>query len=311
MHMHKLALALLLAGMTSGIAQAEEAAKPEQAAAKAGASVDTLKKIKDNGVIVVGHRESSVPFSYYDNQQKVVGYSQDYSNLIVDAIKKKLNAPDLQVKLIPITSQNRIPLLQNGTFDFECGSTTNNLERQQQAAFSNTIFVVGTRLLTKKGSEVKDFKDLAGKPVVVTSGTTSEVLLNKLNEKDKMDMRIISAKDHGDSFRTLESGRAVAFMMDDALLAGERAKAKKPDQWEIVGAPQSQEAYGCMMRKNDPAFKALLDETIATAQTSGVAEKSFDRWFKNPIPPKNLNLNFSLSDEMKVLFKAPNDKALN
>lgn len=304
MHMRKLALALLLAGMASGVAQAEEAAK-------ADASADTLKKIKDNGVIVVGHRESSVPFSYYDNQQKVVGYSQDYSNLIVDAIKKKLNAPDLQVKLIPITSQNRIPLLQNGTFDFECGSTTNNLERQQQAAFSNTIFVVGTRLLTKKGSEVKDFKDLAGKPVVVTSGTTSEVLLNKLNEKDKMNMRIISAKDHGDSFRTLESGRAVAFMMDDALLAGERAKAKKPDQWDIVGTPQSQEAYGCMLRKNDPAFKALLDETIASAQTSGVAEKSFDRWFKNPIPPKNLNLNFSLSDEMKALFKAPNDKALN
>lgn len=309
MHMRKLALALLLAGMASSVAQAEEAAA--QPAAKAEASVDTLKKIKDSGVIVVGHRESSVPFSYYDNQQKVVGYAQDYSDLIVDAVKKKLNAPDLQVKLIPITSQNRIPLLQNGTFDFECGSTTNNLERQQQASFSNTIFVVGTRLLTKKGSEVKDFKDLAGKTVVVTSGTTSEVLLNKLNEKDNLNMRIISAKDHGDSFRTLESGRAVAFMMDDALLAGERAKAKKPDQWDIVGTAQSQEAYGCMMRKNDPAFKALLDETIATAQTSGVAEKSFDRWFKNPIPPKNLNLNFSLSDEMKALFKAPNDKALN
>ncbi|CNE97932.1 glutamate/aspartate ABC transporter substrate-binding protein [Yersinia mollaretii] len=309
MHMRKLALALLLAGMASSVAQAEEAAA--QPAAKAEASVDTLKKIKDSGVIVVGHRESSVPFSYYDNQQKVVGYAQDYSDLIVDAVKKKLNAPDLQVKLIPITSQNRIPLLQNGTFDFECGSTTNNLERQQQASFSNTIFVVGTRLLTKKGSEVKDFKDLAGKTVVVTSGTTSEVLLNKLNEKDNLNMRIISAKDHGDSFRTLESGRAVAFMMDDALLAGERAKAKKPDQWDIVGTAQSQEAYGCMLRKNDPAFKALLDETIATAQTSGVAEKSFDRWFKNPIPPKNLNLNFSLSDEMKALFKAPNDKALN
>ncbi|CQQ18294.1 glutamate/aspartate ABC transporter substrate-binding protein [Yersinia mollaretii] len=309
MHMRKLALALLLAGIASSVAQAEEAAA--QPAAKAEASVDTLKKIKDSGVIVVGHRESSVPFSYYDNQQKVVGYAQDYSDLIVDAVKKKLNAPDLQVKLIPITSQNRIPLLQNGTFDFECGSTTNNLERQQQASFSNTIFVVGTRLLTKKGSEVKDFKDLAGKTVVVTSGTTSEVLLNKLNEKDNLNMRIISAKDHGDSFRTLESGRAVAFMMDDALLAGERAKAKKPDQWDIVGTAQSQEAYGCMLRKNDPAFKALLDETIATAQTSGVAEKSFDRWFKNPIPPKNLNLNFSLSDEMKALFKAPNDKALN
>ena len=301
MQLRKLTAAMLAMGLCAGLAHAEDAP----------AAGSTLDKIAKNGVIVVGHRESSVPFSYYDNTQKVVGYSQDYSNAIVEAVKKKLNKPDLQVKLIPITSQNRIPLLQNGTFDFECGSTTNNLERQQQAAFSNTIFVVGTRLLTKKGSEVKDFKDLAGKAVVVTSGTTSEVLLNKLNEKDKMNMRIISAKDHGDSFRTLESGRAVAFMMDDALLAGERAKAKKPDQWEIVGTPQSQEAYGCMLRKNDPAFKALLDETIATAQTGGVAEKSFDRWFKNPIPPKNLNLNFSLSDEMKALFKAPNDKALN
>lgn len=144
-------------------------------------------------MIVVGHRESSVPFSYYDNQQKVVGYSQDYSNAIIEAVKKKLNKPDLQVKLIPITSQNRIPLLQNGTFDFECGSTTNNVE-PKQAAFSDTIFVVGTRLLTKKGGDIKDFADLKGKAVVVTSGTTSEVLLNKLNEEQKMNMRIISAK---------------------------------------------------------------------------------------------------------------------
>lgn len=262
-------------------------------------------------MIVVGHRESSVPFSYYDNNQKVVGYSQDYSNEIVDAVKKKLNKPNLEVKLIPITSQNRIPLLQNGTYDFECGSTTNNLERQKQAAFSNTIFVVGTRLLTKNDSGVKDFADLAGKNVVVTSGTTSEILLNKLNDEKNMKMRIISAKDHGDSFRTLESGRAVAFMMDDALLAGERAKAKKPDIWDIVGKPQTEEAYGCMLRKDDPQFKALVDETIAKAQTSGTAEKSFDRWFNQPIPPKNLNLKFTLSDEMKELFKSPNDKALN
>ena len=238
----------------------------------------------------------------------MVGYSQDYSNQIVDAVKKQLNMPNLQVKMLPITSQNRIPLLQNGTFDFECGSTTNNAERQQQAAFSNTIFVVGTRLLVKKGGDIKDFKDLAGKPVVVTSGTTSEILLNKLNEKDNMKMRIISAKDHGDSFRTLESGRAVAFMMDDALLAGERAKAKKPDQWEIVGTPQSHEAYGCMLRKNDPAFKKLMDETIAKAQTSGEAAKSYERWFNQPIPPKNMNMNFALSDDMKALFKAPNDQ---
>ncbi|HHR5955424.1 TPA: amino acid ABC transporter substrate-binding protein [Providencia alcalifaciens] len=297
MRISKLVLTMMLLGATCAV-QAEELN-------------GTLKKIKDNGVIVVGHRESSVPFSYYDNNQKVVGYSQDYSNLIVDAVKKKLNMPDLQVKLIPITSQNRIPLLQNGTFDFECGSTTNNLERQKQAAFSNTIFVVGTRLLAKKDSGIKDFADLAGKNVVVTSGTTSEVILNKLNDEKNMKMRIISAKDHGDSFRTLESGRAVAFMMDDALLAGERAKAKQPDTWEIVAKPQTEEAYGCMLRKDDPQFKALVDDTISTAQKSGAAEKSFDRWFNQPIPPKNLNLKFTLSDEMKALFKSPNDKALN
>lgn len=301
MQMRKLALSILLIGMSSTMVHAADDQKSE-------ATSDTLQKIKNNGVIVVGHRESSVPFSYYDNAQKVVGYSQDYSNQIVDAVKKQLNMPNLQVKMLPITSQNRIPLLQNGTFDFECGSTTNNAERQQQAGFSNTIFVVGTRLLVKKGGDIKDFKDLAGKPVVVTSGTTSEILLNKLNEKDNMKMRIISAKDHGDSFRTLESGRAVAFMMDDALLAGERAKAKKPDQWEIVGTPQSHEAYGCMLRKNDPAFKKLMDETIAKAQTSGEAAKWYERWFNQPIPPKNMNMNFALSDDMKALFKAPNDQ---
>lgn len=293
---------LVLSVLVTGAALASAAVSAEELAG-------TLKKINDSGVIVVGHRESSVPFSYYDNQQNVVGYSQDYSNHIVDAVKKTLNKPDLQVKLIPVTSQNRIPLLQNGTFDFECGSTTNNLARQQQAAFSNTIFVVGTRLLTGKDSGIKDFADLAGKNVVVTSGTTSEMLLNKLNDEKQMKMRIISAKDHGDAFRTLESGRAVAFMMDDALLAGERAKAKKPDNWVIVGTPQSEEAYGCMLRKDDPQFKALTDKTVSDAQTSGEAEKSYTRWFKQPIPPKNLNLNFELSDEMKGLFKAPNDKA--
>jgi glutamate/aspartate transport system substrate-binding protein len=298
MQIRKVALSLLLLSAAAGAAQAEDLS-------------GTLKKINDNDVIVVGHRESSVPFSYYDNQQKVVGYSQAYSNAIVEAIKAKLNKPDLQVKMIPITSQNRIPLLQNGTYDFECGSTTNNLERQKQAAFSNTIFVIGTRLLVKKGGPIKDFTDLKGKTVVVTSGTTSEVLLHKLNDEKKMEMRIISAKDHGDSFRTLETGRAVAFMMDDALLAGERAKAKKPDNWEILGTPQSKEAYGCMLRKEDPQFKTLVDDTIVKAQSSGQAEKWFDTWFKQPIPPKNLNMNFALSDDMKALFKEPNDKALN
>ena len=269
----------------------------------------TLKKIRDAGAISVGHRESSIPFSYYDDQNAVVGYSQDLAMLVVEAIKKKLNMPNLQVKLIPVTSQNRIPLVQNGTVDIESGSTTNNLERQQQVAFSDTIFIIGTRLLVKKDSGIQDFPDLKGKNVVVTAGTTSERLLREMNEKQGMQMNIISAKDHGESFLTLQSGRAVAFMLDDALLAGERAKARKPADWVIVGTPQSKEAYGMMMPKGDAQFKALVDETIAKAETSGDAEKLYQKWFKSPIPPKGLNLDLPLSDDMKQLFKSPNDKA--
>ncbi|AIO23906.1 MULTISPECIES: glutamate/aspartate ABC transporter substrate-binding protein [Burkholderia] len=271
----------------------------------------TLKKIKDTGVISLGHRESSIPFSYYDQNQQVVGYSREFQLKVVDAVKKKLNLPNLQVKNIPVTSQNRIPLVQNGTVDIECGSTTNNTERQQQAAFSDTIFVIGTRLMTKKDSGVKDFADLKGKTVVTTAGTTSERLLRKMNNDKQLGMNIISAKDHGDSFNTLESGRAVAFMMDDALLAGERAKAKQPGEWVIVGTPQSEEAYGCMMRKGDADFKKVVDDAISQVEKSGEAAKIYAKWFENPIPPKGLNLNFPLSDSMKKLYANPNDKALD
>jgi glutamate/aspartate transport system substrate-binding protein len=269
----------------------------------------TLKKIKDAGTISVGHRESSVPFSYYDDKNQVVGYSQDLVMKVVDAVKQKLNLPNLQVKLIPVTSQNRIPLIQNGTIDIESGSTTNNLERQKQVNFSNTMFIIGTRLLVKKDSPIKDFPDLKGKNVVVTAGTTSERLIREMNEKDAMGMNIISAKDHGESFLTLQSGRAAAFMLDDALLAGERAKARNPNDWVIVGTPQSKEAYGMMLTKGDTQFKKLIDDTIANVQTSGEAEKLYNKWFMSPIPPKGLNLNLPLSDDMKQLFKSPNDKA--
>ncbi|TAM05522.1 MAG: glutamate/aspartate ABC transporter substrate-binding protein [Paraburkholderia sp.] len=271
----------------------------------------TLKKIKDTGVITLGHRESSIPFSYYDDKQNVIGYSQDYALKIVDAVKQKLNMPNLKVKLVPVTSQNRIPLVQNGTVDIECGSTTNNAERQQQAAFSNTIFVIGTRLMAKKESGIKDFPDLKGKTVVTTAGTTSERLLRKMNQDKSMGMNIISAKDHGESFLTLSTGRAVAFMMDDALLAGERAKSNNPGDFVIVGTPQSREAYGCMMRKNDPEFKKVADDAIAKVQTSGQGEVIYKKWFESPIPPKGLNLNFPLSDDMRALFKNPNDKAID
>ena len=269
----------------------------------------TLKKIKDAGTISVGHRESSIPFSYYDDKNQVVGYSQELVMKVVDAVKQKLNMPKLQVKLIPVTSQNRIPLIQNGTIDIESGSTTNNLERQKQVDFSNTMFIIGTRLLVKKDSPIKDFPDLKGKNVVVTAGTTSERLIREMNEKNAMGMNIISAKDHGESFLTLQSGRAAAFMLDDALLAGERAKARNPNDWIIVGTPQSKEAYGMMLTKGDTQFKKLIDDTIAKVQTSGEVEKLYTKWFMSPIPPKGLNLNLPLSDDMKQLFKSPNDKA--
>jgi glutamate/aspartate transport system substrate-binding protein len=269
----------------------------------------TLKKIKEIGSITLGHRESSIPFSYYDDKAQVVGYSHELMLKVVDAIKQELKLPNLQVRLNSVTSQNRIPLVQNGTVDLECGSTTNNTERQKQVAFSNTIFVIGTRLQTKKDSGIKDFPDLAGKTVVTTAGTTSERLIRKLNEDKKLNMNIISAKDHGESFLTLETGRAVAFMMDDALLYGEMAKARKPGDWVVVGTPQSYEAYGCMMRKDDPQFKKLVDSAIAKLMQSGEAEKIYNKWFLNPIPPKGLNLNFPLSKEMAELYKNPNDKA--
>jgi glutamate/aspartate transport system substrate-binding protein len=271
----------------------------------------TLKKIKDSGVIAVGHRESSIPFSYYDDKQQVVGYSQDIALRIVDAVKQELKLRDLQVKLVPVTSQNRIPLVQNGTVDIECGSTTNNLERQKQVAFSDSIFIVRTRLLTRKDSGIKDFPDLAGKNAVVTAGTTSERLLRKLNEEKKLGAKITSAKDHGESFLILETGRAAAFMLDDVLLSGEVAKSRKPSDWVVTGTPQSREAYGCSMRRDDKPFKALVDRTIAGLEKSGEIVPIYEKWFQKPIPPKGLNLDFPLSDEMKALFRDPNDKALD
>lgn len=267
----------------------------------------TLKKIKDEGVVIIGYREASVPFSYYDTDQVPIGYSMDITNLILEKIKKALNLSELQVRRIPITSQNRISLLQNGTFDFECTTTTNNETRAKQVDFTNTIFQVSTRLLVKKGSDVRDFSDLKGKTVVVGAGTTSEKILRKLNVEQKADMSIISAKDHSESFLMLANGRVKAMMMDDALLAGERAKAKDPTDYVITGTPQSFEAYGCMTRKDDAPLRLLMNKVIADAQTSGVATKIYEKWFTNPIPPHGINLSFPMSDGMKALFKKPND----
>lgn len=268
----------------------------------------TLKKAADDGVIVFGYRDASIPFSYYDASQTPIGYSMDLTNLIVEQIKKRIGKPDLTVRKIPITSQNRISLLQNGTIDFECTTTTNNESRAQQVDFTDNFFEIGTRLLTKKDSGIRDFDDLKGKTVVVGAGTTSDRILRQMNVEKKMDMNIISAKDHSESFLTLSTGRAKAMMMDDALLAGERAKTKNPGDYVITGTPQSFEAYGCMVRKGDKELKALMDDTISRLETSGEMTKIYDKWFMSPIPPKGLNLDFPLSETMKKLFAHPTDK---
>ena len=295
MILNTLAVSLIALGLMAGTASAQ--------------SSDTLKKIKETGVISLGHRESSIPFSYYDDKQNVIGYSQDMAMKIVEAVKVKLAMPDLKVKLTPVTSQNRIPLVQNGTIDLECGSTTHDAERAKQVGFTDTIFVIGTRLMTKKESGIKDFADLKGKTVVTTAGTTSERILRKLNQDQNLGMSIISA--NSESFLILSTGRAVAYMMDDALLAGERAKSNDPADFVIVGTPQSKESYGCMMRRDDPEFKKVADDAIAKVQTSGEADAIYKKWLLTPIPPKGLNLNFPESDDMKALFKAPNDKPLS
>ncbi|MEO5340246.1 MAG: glutamate/aspartate ABC transporter substrate-binding protein [Magnetococcus sp. MYC-9] len=271
----------------------------------------TLQKIKRTGTITLGHRESSIPFSYYGEGQQVVGYSHTLMLKVVEAIKETLRLPDLQVRLMPVTSANRITLVQNGTVDLECGSTTHNAERRKQVTFSNSLFVVSTRLMTMAGSGIKDFDGLLGKTVVTTAGTTSERRLRQMNDAHGLRMNLISAKDHGEAFLTLETGRAVAFVMDDVLLFGERAKARDPQQWVIAGTPLSHEAYGCMLRKDDVDFQALVNKSLARTMTSGEAEQIYNLWFTSPIPPNGLNLAFPLSEPMRRLFRDPNDRALD
>jgi len=271
--------------------------------------VGTLRKIKESGVITLGQRDSSIPFSYTaDSSGQSIGYSQDIQLRIVEAIQRHLDLPYLKPRFNLVTSQTRIPLVLNGTVDLECGSTTNNPERGRQVDFSVGIFSATTKFLTKKDSSYYDFSDLAGKNVVTTAGSTSERLLRSMNADEKMGMFIISAKDIGESYQILETGRAVAFMLDDAALAGERAKAKNPDDWVLRGSPQSSEIYGCMMRKNDSDFKKLVDDTIRELYTSGEITSIYDKWFNKPIPPNGVNLNFAMTPALKELINNPTDK---
>ena len=300
-------MALALAGCNKAEQNKAEGGASQPAATT---SQKTLDKIKSSGEVVLGYRDSSIPFSYIaGTPNQPVGYAHDLQMKVVDALKKQLNMPNLKVRYNLVTSQTRIPLVQNGTVDLECGSTTNNTERQKQVDFSNGFFEIGTRLLTAKISGINDFADLKGKTLVTTAGTTSERFIKKLNDDQKMGINIVSAKDHGESFLMLESGRAAAFMMDDVLLAGEKAKAKDPSKWVIVGTPQSYEIYGCMMRKGDTEFKKLVDDTLVATYASGEINQIYNKWFMSPIPPKNINMNFQMSDNLKDLLANPHDGA--
>jgi glutamate/aspartate transport system substrate-binding protein len=289
-------------------AAAVRAATP---AASAPALDGTLARIAATGTINLGHRESSVPFSYYDANRQVVGYSQELMLKVVEAIRTELKLPALTQRLVPVTSQNRIPLVQNGTVDLECGSTSHTRERATQVAFSTSFFVVNTRLLVPRASTVRDFPDLAGRRVVVTAGTTSERLLRTWSEARGKRVQVVTARDHGEAFQALENGQVDAFMLDDALLHGERAKARQPEDWVVTGTPMSSEVYACMMRRGDAAFKAVVDRALTRLLTSGEAQKIHARWFTRPIPPRGLNLGFPPSAALLQLFRQPDDRPLD
>jgi glutamate/aspartate transport system substrate-binding protein len=267
----------------------------------------TLKKIKDSGVITLGHRDTSIPFSYYDDKQQVVGYAIDLCLKIVDAVKAELKMPKIDVKFNPVTSATRIPLMANGTVDLECGSTTNNLERQKQVAFTITHFVTANRYVAKKSSNIKSLKDLQGKTVVSTSGTTNIRWATEENAKQKLGMNIIAAKDHAESFLTVETGRAVAFFMDDILLYSLVATSKNPSEWVIGSEAYTVEPYGIMLRRDDPAFKKIVDGAMTKIYKSGEINKIYDKWFLNPIPPKGVNLKLPMSAQFKKVVAKPTD----
>ncbi len=272
------------------------------------AGAQTLKKVADSNKITVSYRESSVPFSYLVGATKAVGFSVELSEAIVEDVRKKLNKPNLEVARIAVTSQNRIPLLVNGTYDLECGSTTNNSARGKDVAFSINMFYTGTRLLTKKSSNIKNYADLAKKTVASTTGTTNAQVIRKYNADQNLDLQLILGKDHDDSLLLVEGDRAVAFAMDDILLFGLIANSRNAASLEVVGDSLQVEPYACMLRKDDPEFKALVDGTISRMMKSGEFTKLYSKWFETAVPPRGTNLSLPMSPQLKDNLKALSDK---
>ena len=268
----------------------------------------TLKNIKETGAITLGYRESSIPFSYLDDNQKPIGYAMDICYKVVEAVKKELKLDKLEVKLNPVSSSARIPLMANGTIDLECGSTTNNTDRLKQVAFTNTHFLTATRFVSKKSSKINSIDDLKGKPVASTSGTTNIKQLTEANVARNLGINIIPAKEHAESFLLVETDRAVAAVLDDILLASFVAGSKDPGAYVIsTDAFSKPEPYGIMLRKDDPAFKKVVDAATAALYQCSEGARIYDKWFMQKIPPKGLNLNAPMAPELKKVFSKPSD----
>jgi glutamate/aspartate transport system substrate-binding protein len=269
---------------------------------------DTLKKIKDTGSITMGVRESSGALAFTLGDGKYTGFHYDVCQRVIADIQKQLGVAKIDIKYQPVTSQNRIPLVQNGTVDLECGSTTNNATRQKDVAFAPTLYVEEVRIATKKASGIKGIADLNGKTVATTTGTTSVQLLRKNKRAQGMDFKELNGKDHSDSFLLLESGRADAFVMDGQILAGLISKSKNPNDYAIVGEVLSVEPIAIMYRKDDPAFKKAVDDSVRNLAKSGEVAKLYDKWFMQPIPPSNTKVGLPASELTKAAWANPNDK---
>jgi glutamate/aspartate transport system substrate-binding protein len=273
--------------------------------AAAAAQEGTLKKVKDSGSITIGHRDASIPFSYYDDKQQVIGYAVDLCQRIVEAVKAEVKMPNLKVNYQLVTSANRIPLMANGTIDLECGSTTNNLERQKQVGFTITHFLTANRWVAKKSANIKKLEDLKGKTIVSTAGTTNIKQITEINAQQNLGMNIISANGHPEAFQMVETGRALAFVMDDILLYSLAAQSRNPKDYEISPIALSVEPYGIMLRKDDTEFKKVVDAAMTNIYKSGQINKIYEKWFQNPVPPKGINLNVPMSDQFKKVIANP------
>jgi glutamate/aspartate transport system substrate-binding protein len=274
------------------------------------AQADTLKKIKDTGTITLGARESSGALAFTLGDGKYAGFHTEMAQRIAEDLRKQLGLAKLDVKYQVVTSQNRIPLVQNGTVDLECGSTTNNAARQKDVSFAVTTYVEEVRIVTKASSGINSINQLTGKTVATTTGTTSVQTLRKHERANGVDFKEVFGKDHADSFLLLESGRADAFVMDGQILAGNISKSKNPADYKIVGEVLSVEPIACMLRKDDAPFKKAVDDSIKGMIKSGDLAKLYDKWFMQPIPPANTKVGLPLSDATKAAWANPNDKPM-